>query len=1603
MSIQNENPDIYADQASDNPPNLVRDHLEKSRLDVLDISLRNPLLNFSPSKRNGLKIIDEISHQIYRILVAEEKTMTFLASDVEEEELIDGIDGVVDSEEEDEEEEVLVRVLEAEPDSAPGGVAERHTDTKLQTAYTKPNLALRLRETSRVSRLSIEEQGVNTLYLAIGFLKWFESESSEREMSAPLILIPVQLLRSDVRESFQLKWSKDEIEPNLTIESKLKSDFGVSLPDIETEDAIDVDGYLTRIEERIGQYTRWRVEHNEMQLGFFSFSKLLIYKDLDGEGWPEDKQPADHPLIQKLFGPNGFASEAMPSGGSGSSDTRKVEEVELHPVVDADSSQSMAVIDTMEGKNLVIQGPPGTGKSQTITYVICEALAQDKTVLFVAEKMAALEVVKRRLESVHLGDACLELHSDKTNKRAVLDELRNTVNLGRPEISIDASDRSRLVASRERLNEYCRDVNKPIENSELKPQQLIGHLTQLSLDGLVVEGRGLQMDEPVTWNRSEFIRRQDLVNEIQQLLKRIGSPKRHFWWVSGRRQFLPADQHTIRETLSALSSAVSQLEDGSALVLSVVGGETTFDEMNASTFESTVRQIEMVRDAPDLLGANCGHDAWIGQANVIESLAESVREYADTRNKHAEVLIPEAWDQDVLQIRTAFRSYGEKWWRFISPAFRNAKNQLAGMCRGAVPESVSDQIELLDAIMDAGRLKRNVDDSSNLLNGLFPSLALGGNVDAYARLAVALSWILKLRQDEQSGTLPAGTHLVLDKSTDPDTLHKSISEGNRLLSGFTDALTRLTEEIQPAEGRFDGSNGFGDWSFDKLKSWLNAASQHVGELHDIVRFNELEVRCDSEGIASVSEFAATHENASEEVGDQFLYAYYSALLNHAFKERPTLAQFERSSHEYFIEEFRKLDMESFNHNRALIAEKHWQGMPQHEAGGGQIAVLRREFEKKSRHMPVRKLISEAGRAIQNIKPVFMMSPLSIAKYISPGSIEFDLVVFDEASQVRPVDAMGAILRGKQCIVVGDSKQLPPTSFFDRMTEDSDDASQTADLESILGMFVSQSAKQRLLEWHYRSRHESLIAVSNHEFYDDRLVVFPSPDAGKESTGLIFHHNPDAHYKRKGINNDEAKTVAEAVIAHARESHELTLGVVAFNSAQARLVEAEVDILRRQNPDCEQFFHEHPNEPFFVKNLENVQGDERDIILISIGYGKIESSYLPMNFGPLNREGGERRLNVLITRARRRCEVFSNFVGADLDLSRSNAQGIKALKTFLEYAETGNIEVPHASGRDADSPFEEAVAFELRSRGYEVDYQVGSLGFFIDLAVKDPNKPGRYLLGIECDGAAYHSSRSARDRDRLRQQVLEGLGWKIHRIWSTDWFRHQDREVEKTIEAIKKAQASAPASKPVIKPKESSKPLVRNEQEIREAPKVTVPYEMCRLRQIAVDQLHEVERRTLGIWVQDVVEVESPVHINEVMQRICTAAGIGRAGSRIQKAIREGAAFSARTNGIKQDRHDFLWSVKERPVQVRLRDGEIPNSLKKPEMIALEEIKEALIHTVRVSIGIQAEEVVTDAVRLFGIKRVGSAYTERFTSVLDRTIQAGDLARDGDHLVVGSGS
>ena len=577
-------------------------------------------------------------------------------------------------------------------------------------------------------------------------------------------------------------------------------------------------------------------------------------------------------------------------------------------------------------------------------------------------------------------------------------------------------------------------------------------------------------------------------------------------------------------------------------------------------------------------------------------------------------------------MRQVFDHFGAKWWRLVGTmAPRNAL--VAGMCLGIPPSARSEQLSLLDAIAHASEASSRITAAQNWMIRLFPSGWAEVHSD-WDLLESQASWVIGARRGiEQGALMPSCANPAL-ASLDRIEGRRRISELEAAQKAYQQALQACTQNLQIDESRFDRPLSM--QPFSALIARWDAQSSSIDDLHALVALNQLTAQCEAEGLQTIVPIALNWDKAAGYLFSVYERARLAALLDCAFRERPSLAAFDGQSHAQVVDHFRRLDLLQLKYGSMLLAARHADSVPK-TGGSGALGVLWREFEKRRSFLPIRTLMTNAGNAIQAIKPVFMMSPISIANYLPPGALNFDLVIFDEASQVRPADALGAIVRGKQVVVVGDSKQMPPTSFFDSLTgsEDSDeeeDAVTTSNIESILGLFCAQGARQRMLRWHYRSRHESLITVSNHLFYDDQLVVFPSPARDRKTLGLVYRHLADAPYDRgrTRTNPEEAKTVAAAVMTHARAQVRLsqeereTLGVAAFSIVQMNAILNELERLRRQDPSFEEFFSYPPHEPFFVKNLENLQGDERDVIFISVGYGRTAEGFLSASFGPLNR-------------------------------------------------------------------------------------------------------------------------------------------------------------------------------------------------------------------------------------------------------------------------------------------------------------------------------------------------------------------------------------------------
>lgn len=746
--------------------------------------------------------------------------------------------------------------------------------------------------------------------------------------------------------------------------------------------------------------------------------------------------------------------------------------------------------------------------------------------------------------------------------------------------------------------------------------------------------------------------------------------------------------------------------------------------------------------------------------------------------------------------------------------------------------------------------------------------------------------------------------------------------------------------------------------------------------------------------------------------DVFHKAFYHSWVEKICAEVNTIGEFRGMNHYSLIQEFKSLDKKLNLLSSSLIIEKLNELKPRLiNIQGSEVAKVRNEAAKKSRHWPLRRLFAEIPNLLPKLKPCLLMSPLSVSHFLEQSKYKFDLVIFDEASQICSEDAVGAIARGKQLVVAGDNRQLPPTKFFQGDISDEEEYSEeTPDsfgiYQSVLDDCerIGLTPQPLMLEWHYRSKHESLIAYSNSRFYENRLITFPCAKEKVDELGIKFVYVPDGIFDRGGKRNNlkEAETVVDLVFDHfSKYGNTKTLGVATLNLPQKDLIMDVLEQKRKERPDLAQFFQEDRLSGFFVKNLEAVQGDERDVIILSLGYGKDSQGRFTMNFGPINKDGGERRLNVIVTRAKEKIVLVTSIKAADFNLDGINTEGVRHLYHYLDYAERGKeaLSLENIFGGEVESPFEDEVKNEIKVLGYEVVSQVGCSSFRIDLGVIDPANPGCFMLGIECDGRAYHSAFTARERDRIRQDVLQSLGWKIHRIWSPDWFYRKKNEIDRLKVALEEARKSGFCIK---NPTESLGIEILYEKNKTEDFKATTEgiieykYFKCRKMYSSYEfNLGDSAFRRSDVLIE-IVKREGPIHIDLAKRRLISAWGIGRIGSVVEETLERTIRNCIRGNEIHKkgnflcERDDF------KIICVRIPANNDSESIRDPEYICEEEIQLAITLIIKKAIGIEKEALFTEAARLFGWGRSGEKVENAILKAFKNLIKRGDIFLNGNN-------
>ena len=806
--------------------------------------------------------------------------------------------------------------------------------------------------------------------------------------------------------------------------------------------------------------------------------------------------------------------------------------------------------------------------------------------------------------------------------------------------------------------------------------------------------------------------------------------------------------------------------------------------------------------------------------------------------------------------------------------------------------------------------------------------------------------------------------------------------------------------IQWLDAQFNEKSRFSTMLLSEQAERTQQCLVQLDRMHDWLDYCQIRQDCMRSPMKDYIQVIERQE-AFDDITASFTKGFYSKLIDYATSQETSLSSFRLSEQEAHIDSFRKLDDFGMQAAQLRILERlidHLPDSSQLLRVNDETAILRKQMSTK-RQMPLRRLFARIPNLLMRLSPCMMMSPLSVSYFLEAQTYQFDVVIFDEASQIRPEDAIGAILRGQQVIIAGDVKQMPPTSFFKASStteENEDDEEPEEELADSILEEAACALPGKTLLWHYRSRNEDLITFSNHAIYHGQLVTFPSASDAQDM-GVQLVYVADGIYE-KNQNLAEAEKCVELLEKHILSHPERSLGIIAFSEKQQEAIQSAVERFRLDHPKYERFFESHPEEPFFIKNLENVQGDERDTILFSICYAKNRQHRMYMRFGPLGQQGGERRLNVAITRAKCNVKLVSSILPEDL--RDAKAQGVKLLRDYIYFAQHGSTAQtrtdPHPGEHD---DFCDIVAEYLVQHGYQVRRDIGNSSYRIDIGVLCPGKKDAYLAGIECDGDSYRRARTARDRDVLRTSILQHMGWKMHRIWSTEWVRNGQTERMRLLKFLDDAQKqghSVDLTEPL--PEVNAETLIE-----LSAPKTDVLSNYAVYEETPVTSLKPVTTLTdyqaIAYDLQKIIAFEQPIHIENVYRRMQEPMGAVKMAAKYKNAIQMTLSQYLQKE-VRMDDEEFLWTIPPEPVVPRRTAGK--ETLRKAEHIALEEIMELMKQVLLSAIGLTEDDLIAETATILGYEHRGARINNRLQEAVKRMMRSKLLTVMDEKLVWSGG-
>ncbi len=1420
---------------------------------------------------------------------------------------------------------------------------------KINTYMTASELEKSLKKIHRQAKVSVEENGANTLYLALGFLKWYENDKCEKPRIAPILLVPVDIVRKNLDRSYAIRNRDEEPQVNVTLLELLRQDFGITAEGLSPlpadEQGVDLPQVFSRIAEAVASMKNWEII-NAVFLGHFSFSRFIMWNDIKSRS--EDLK--QNKVVRSLMeGRITFTDEIPPV-----ENPDDIQPSALAVPASADSSQLSAIYEASNGKSFVLHGPPGTGKSQTITNMIANALYQGKTVLFVAEKMAALSVVQKRLAKLGLDPFCLELHSNKTQKRVVLSQLEKTLNIRRTKEPEDyAKTAAELLETRKKLNETIGAVHKKQSCGLSLYELLVMHEQNAAYKGrLQISAAGVTAER--------FTAQRAAVTELVSADKQAGGYVNSKLKAVGLRNYTPE----ARDNFIALCQQLIAAANGANEAYTALTGLSAAGIVMA---ENTAYVSEILLASEYIMKAVVSDSEYDLKKERVDKLISAGLEYEQTT-----CLVKEEFDDTVdswnaVQAQLDWKKAEQSW--FLGKMMGKSKLlKQMGLYRKKGKPTDEEFTAAIERLARRQTLAEEISSADMNLTALFGALWAGKDTN-FPKLNKSLSDSLELRE-----IMPKIKNEELKEKLLSKADEEAMKAYSEKFTAYENVVRQLTEEygvnFTMVYGDYPccfmgAAESAGVWTScaDKLReqSAVLSASDKVNEL----------------GLSVVSEALMTGEIPADEIMPSFLAGFTYTAANSAISAEPLLSQFRGAAFEDAIKKFISLDEQFADLTKRELVAKLSANVPQvsaNAADSSEIGMLLKTIKNKGRMTPIRKLFDHIPNLLPRMCPCMLMSPISVAQYIDPSFPKFDLVIFDEASQLPTSEAVGAIARGENVVVVGDPNQLPPTSFFNAEHVDEENF-EMEDLESVLDDCLALAMPQQKLEWHYRSRHESLIAYSNAKYYENSLLTFPSPD---DIVSRVKYIHVDGFYDKSGTRQNRAE--AEAVVAEIvrrisdEKLRQESIGVVTFSLVQQILIDDLLSEEFRKNPELETLA-DSMYEPILIKNLENVQGDERDVIMFSIGYGPDKEGNVSMNFGPLNRDGGWRRLNVAITRARKEMQVYATITPDMIDLDRTDADGVAGLKGFLEFAQRGAAALPKRTAVAAESDsLAEFIAAELEKMGYKTRCNIGCSEYKIDIGVINPDDPESYILGIRCDGQRYLESGTARDRCLSQPSVLEGLGWNIHNVWILDVYDNLPKVlagIGNRIEAELEAYRNPPA--PVTEEKKEDKPAPEAEtaeEAVPVKPANAVVYESYNPSVMGkAEDFYEAKADTkIRRICEAVIGTEAPVSTDVLIKKVISAFDITRVTEKAENRVREALAELPVT-----EIDGFLWQNNMMPDSFTIyrtpAEGDEKRSM---DEIPPQEIANAVNEIIKNQISMTREDLVRVTAAVFGYNRIGGA-------------------------------